>query len=135
MPATLGQITAGLKANLSTVDGLRCFDYVPDNFAAPCAFPMLDTVEFYGAFAGGNPQYRMTVTVIVGRSSERAAQQALDAYLSFDDPRSIRAALTSDVTLGGVAQTLIVERANNLRMISQGDAMFLAVDFDVLVHA
>lgn len=135
MAATLGEITAGLKANLATISGLRTFDYVPDNFAAPCAIPMFESVEYYGSFAGGNPRYRMKVTVIVGRTSERAAQHALDDYLSYSGDRSILAAVTSDTTLGGKAQTLIVESANNIRMITQGDASFLAVDFDVLVHA
>lgn len=140
MPATLGQITAGLKANLSTIDGLRCFDYVPDNFAPPCAVVMLDSVDFNNAFSGGSVLYTVTVTVIVGRASERAAQLALDAYLSWDGDRSIQAAVSADPTLGGVAETLIVQRAENVRMISQSDAntsgaVYLAVDFVVTVNA
>lgn len=135
MPATVGEIVAGLKTNLSTIAGLRCFDYVPDNWAAPCAVVLLESIDYQRAFAGGNPQHRMKVTVIVARTSERAAQSALDEYLSYSGTKSIRTAISRDTTLGGKAQTLIVDRADNLRMIAQGDANYLAVDFSVLVHA
>lgn len=135
MAATVGEITVGLKNNLATITGLRCMDYVPDNFAPPCAVVLLESVDYQRAFAGGGAQHRMKVTVIVGRTSERAAQSSLDAYLSYGGNKSIRTAISSDLTLGGKAQTLIVESADNIRMITQGDANYLAVDFSVLVHA
>lgn len=134
-PATVGEIVAGLKTNLSTIAGLRCFEYVPDNFAPPCAVVLLESIDYQRAFAGGNAQHRMKVTVIVARTSERAGQEALDAYLSYGGDKSIRTAISTDLRLGGKAQTLIVERADNIRMIAQGDANYLAVDFGVLVHA
>jgi len=72
---------------------------------------------------------------VVGRTSDRAAQKSLYTFMSYSGASSIRAAIEADRSLGGVCQTLLVERADNIRMLSQGDATYLAVDFTVRVHA
>lgn len=135
MTATVDEINDGLKANLATITGLRTYDHVPDTFAVPCAVVMFNSVDFANAFRQGNPRYSFLVTLIVGRASERAAQIALGEYLSDSGTKSVRAAIESDPRLNSKAQDLIVQRASNMRMVQQGDASYLAVDFDVLVHA
>ena len=135
MTATVTEIAAGLRDNLATISGLRVFDYVPDVFATPCGFVMFDSVDFNNAFRTGNPRYSFTVTVVVGRTADRAAQESIHHYLDVDGPMSVFAALESDCTLGGKAQDLIVQRADNMRIIASGDVTHMAVDFDVLVHA
>jgi len=54
--------------------------------------------------------------------------------MSYSGTTSIRAAIEADRTLGGAVQTSIVESADNIRVVSQGDADYLAVDFTVMVH-
>lgn len=135
MTATVDQINDGLKANLATITGLRTYDHVPDTFATPCAVVMFNSVDYANSFRQGNPRYSFLVTLIVGRASERAAQIALGEYLSDSGTKSVRAAIEADSQLNGKAQDLIVQRASNMRMVQQGDASYLAVDFDVLVHA
>jgi hypothetical protein len=135
MTATVDEINDGLKANLATISGLRTYDHVPDTFGTPCAVVMFSSVDYANAFRQGNPRYEFTITLIVGRASERAAQIALGEYLSDTGAKSIRAAVESDSRLNSKAQDLIVQRATNMRMLQQGDAAYLAVDFDVLVHA
>jgi hypothetical protein len=135
MTATVNEIAAGLRTNLATVSGLRVFDHVPDVFAPPCGFVMFDSVEFNNAYASGNPRYSFTVTLVVGRTSDRAAQESLNGYLDMTGNGSVYVALNSDSTLGGKAQDLVVIRADNMRMIQSGEVTHLAVDFDVLVHA
>jgi len=54
--------------------------------------------------------------------------------MSYSGDKSIRAAIEADRSLGGVVQTSIVESAENIRVVSQGDADYLAVDFTVVVH-
>lgn len=135
MPATLQQQADGLETRLATISGLRVFDHVPDNWATPCAFVVPDTVEYYNAFAGGDATHNWTATVVVGRQSDRSSQRQLFEYMSYSGTKSIRAAIEGDRTLGGVVQSLLVDRADNVRMVSQGDQAYLAVDFAVRIHA
>jgi hypothetical protein len=84
---------------------------------------------------GGLITHKFTVSVVVGRSAERTAQFLLDGYLSYKGATSIRQAIESDRTLGGVVQDLIVESANNISTLEANDATYLAIDFVVTVYA
>jgi len=132
---TVSQIKTGLAANLATVSGLRAYAYQPDNVNTPFAWPLLDSIQYNGAMGGGLITHKFTVSVVVGRSAERTAQSLLDGYLSYAGTNSIRAAIESDRTLGGVVQDLIVESANNISTLEANDATYLAIDFVVTVYA
>jgi len=132
---TVSQIKTGLAANLATVSGLRAYAYQPDNVNTPFAWPLLDSIQYNGAMGGGLITHKFTVSVVVGRSAERTAQTLLDGYLSYKGSSSIRQALESDRTLGGVVQDLIVESANNISTLEANDATYLAIDFVVTVYA
>lgn len=135
MAATLQQQADGLQAALANITGLRVFDHVPDNWATPCTFVVPDTIEYWNAFSGGDAIHNWTCTVVVGRQSDRSSQRQLFEYMSYSGAKSVRAAIEADRTLGGVVQTLIVNRAENVRMVTQGDQYYLAVDFTVQIHA
>ena len=132
---TVSQIKTGLAANLATVSGLRAYAYQPDNVNTPFAWPLLDSIQYNGAMGGGLITHKFTVSVVVGRSAERTAQTLLDGYLSYKGATSIRAAIESDRTLGGIVQDLIVESANNISTLEANDATYLAIDFVVTVYA
>jgi hypothetical protein len=68
------------------------------------------------------------ITVIVGRASERSAENLLDTYMAYGSG-SVRYALESDRTLGGTVQTSLVESAGNIQTIDANDTTYLAVDF------
>jgi len=135
MAGTLIQIADGLETRLATITGLRVFDHIPDVFAVPCAFVAPQTVSYWNSFGGGDVQMTYIVTVVVGRASERSSQKSLYGYMAYSGGTSVREAIEDDRSLGGVAQTCIVQNADNIRMVSSGDADYLAVDFQVLVHA
>ena len=132
---TVSQIKTGLAANLATVSGLRAYAYQPDNVNTPFAWPLLDSIQYNGAMGGGLITHKFTVSVVVGRSAERTAQTLLDGYLSYRGTTSIRQAIESDRTLGGVVQDLIVESANNISTLEANDTTYLAIDFVVTVYA
>ena len=134
MPATVSQVMTGVKNRLATITGLRVFDFQPDNINPPSAFPQLDSIEYHGAFGGGDVRFNITVMTIVGRVSDRTAQTSLDTYLSYSGASSIRAVLEGEPTLGGVAQTLVVSRSANIRTLSIGEAEYLAIEITLLVH-
>ena len=132
---TVSQIKTGLAANLATVSGLRAYAYQPDNVNTPFAWPLLDSIQYNGAMGGGLITHKFTISGVVGRSAERTAQTLLDGYLSYKGSTSIRQAIESDRTLGGVVQDLIVESANNISTLEANDATYLAIDFVVTVYA
>lgn len=134
MGATVKQASDGLVAALQAI-GVRAYSRPADITAAPCAFVLLEAVDYQNAFALGDPQMDFTVTAVASRTSDRNAYDRLSAAVSATGSSSIRAAIEADRTLGGVCQTLLVERADNIRMISQGDQSYLAVDFSVRIHA
>lgn len=134
MSATISQIAAGLATNLGTVAGLRTSAYQPEQLNPPCAFPVLNTVTYQNAFQGGDVQTDWTIHVIVGRYTDRTAQAVLDTYLSYSGSSSIRSAIESDRTLGGVAQTLVVMSAASITSLNSADAEFLQITFSVTVH-
>lgn len=135
MPATVSQVAEGLRARLATVSGLRTFSYQPEQVNPPVAFPVLESVEYHGAFNGGDVRMRFMVFVIVGRYLDRVAHSNLDGYLSYDGATSLRAAIEGDRTLGGVAQTLIMETGMNVNALTVAEADYLQVSFSVRVHA
>ncbi len=134
MPSSIADLADGLETRLATITGLRVFDHIPDVFAVPCAFVLPESVDYHGAFANGLVEVPFTVTVVVGRSAERASQKSLYAYMSATGDKSVRQAIEADQTLAGVAQSLVVENAENIRVVSQGEADYLAVDFSCVVY-
>ena len=136
MPATITQVKDGLKAAIQNVSGLRAFDYQPDQVNPPFAFPTLDEIRYHQTgFATGGVVMDFTITVVVQRSVERVAQDALDKYMTWDGTQSIRAAIEADRTLGGVCEDLIVNSAGNFTNIDANDTLYLTVDFKVTVYA
>jgi hypothetical protein len=135
MPATVSQVADGLKARLATVTGLRTFSYQPEQVNPPVAFPVLESIDYHKAFGGGNVQMRFTIIVIVGRYLDRVAHANLDGFLSYDGATSLRAAIEGDRTLGGVAQTLVMDSSLSIGALPVAEAEFLQVSFSVLVHA
>jgi hypothetical protein len=97
------------------------------------AWPTLESITYHGAMGRGLVTHVFTVSVIVGRAAERTSQNLLDTYLSYDS--GIRAAIEADQTLGGYAQTLIVEEASNISTVDANDTTYLTVDFRVVVYA
>jgi hypothetical protein len=136
MPATPSQVKNGLKTAIQSVPGLRAFDYQPDQVNPPFAWPTLDEIRFHQTgMATGGVVMDFTVTIVVNRASERTAQDALDQYTAWSGAQSLRAAIESDRTLGGVCDDLIVTSAGNFTNIDANDTLYLTMDFKVTVYA
>lgn len=136
MPATVTQVSTGIKNRLATISGLRAFSYQPDQMnTPPFAYPELNQVDYHRAFQGGNVTMNWTIHVIVGRWTDRTAFAALDQYLSYDGAKSIRACLEADKTLGGVCQTLVLTSGADVTSVGEGGAEFLEVQMTLTVHA
>ena len=130
--SSVTSVKQALGTALATISGLRAYDHQPDQVNPPMGWPILDQIEYHGAMGPGLVTHEYRVMIVVGRASERAAQQKLDSYLSYDS--GVRAALEADQTLGGVAQSLIVQSASKISTIDANDGTYLVVEFRVLVY-
>jgi len=132
--ASISQIRDGIATNLSTISGLRTTSTVPDNPQPPVAIIQPNSIEYDRAFQNGLDQYSFTVTVIVGRASERTAQNLIDLYCASTGVSSVKLAIESNRTLSGVIQDLRVVAMRNYGTISLSDQTYLAAEFDLIVY-
>ncbi len=132
--ASITAIRSGLSANLLAA-GIRSSATIPDLVNPPFAIIAPSGVSYHRAFNNALSEYTFTITLIVGRASERSAQNLLDSYCSATGSSSIRLAVESDQTLGGVAYSTVVTEARNYGSVVLGETTYLAVEFNVAVQA
>ena len=131
--ASMSQLRTALASSMSSITGLRTSATIPDNPRPPIAVVMPDRVLFDLNARRGADTFYFSVMLIVGRADDRAAQNNLDAYIV--GTGSIKAAIESDRTLGGVANTCRVTEMGNYSSMSLGDVVYLAAQFTVEVVA
>lgn len=118
---------------LGTIPGLRVYDYPPDSVAVPAAvvgYP--DVVTYDETMARGTDSCTVTVTVLVGRISDRASRDALGAYLAGSGVYSVKAAV--DGTLAGTVKDARVASAS-VMSVTVGGVDYAAAAFSVEVYA
>lgn len=133
--ASITAMRSGIATNLATITGLRTGATIPDNVNPPYAIISPSSVDYHRAFNNALSTYNFTVTLVVGRVSERTAQNNLDAYCSPTGNSSIRVAIESDKTLGGIVYDTIVTGMRNYGSVVIGENTYLAAEFDLTVQA
>jgi len=126
-------VFAGLSQAASTITGLRCNPFVPDSIAVPAFFPAEVDIDFDQAFAGGMDRFVITCRVMASRADDRTGQAKLKGYLARVGPQSIRAALSADRSLGGVCDSLHVQRASGYGQYEHAGTIYYGAEFTVLV--
>ena len=121
-----------LKVNLQTISRLRIYDTIPDIVTPPCAVVGQLDFTFDIDNARGLDQASVDVYVIVQRLSERTGQDKLDNFLAGSGKGSIKTAIESDRTLGGLVDTLRVISAESGTYTS-GDQSFLSYRYNVTI--
>jgi hypothetical protein len=133
--ATVSQIRDGLAANLATISGLRTSATVPDNPNPPIAIVEPTSVNYDTTFGRGLDEYLFKITVIAGRADERSGQNKLDGYCNPSGSLSVKTAVESDKTLGGVVQNLRVSGLSTYGSITIAETPYLAAEFAVTVYS
>lgn len=126
------QVREGLKANLETIKGMRVYDLIPSVPVAPAAVVGQLDFTFDLNNARGLDQANLDVVVLVQRFTERTGQNDLDKYLAGSGAYSIKAAIESDLTLGGACNTLRVTSAE-AGNYAAGDIEFLSYRYRLTV--
>ena len=130
----ISDIRAGLANNLSAIAGLRTYAEIPDQPNIPCAIVSLNNIQFDRSFQRGMTEYNFTITVVVGRASERNSQARLDSLASNGDD-SIKSAVENDKTLDGSAYDVRVISMDNIGAVNLNDTTYLGMDLSVTVYA
>jgi hypothetical protein len=125
-------VRKGLKANLESIPGMRIYELIPTPAVAPAAIVGQLDFTFDLNNARGLDQANLDVVVLVQRFSERSGQNDLDKYLQGSGEYSIKAAIESDLTLGGACNTLRVTSAQ-AGSYSSGDIEFLSYRYNLTV--
>jgi len=133
--ASLGALRDAIATNLATISGLRTGSVIPDNVNPPYAIVIPTGVDYHKSFHNGMNTYNFTITVVVGRVSERSAQNTLDAYCSPTGTASIKGAIESERTLNGNAFDCVVTGMRNYGSTVIGENTYLAAEFDLVVQA
>lgn len=132
---SIATIRDGLATNLQTITGLRATAEVTDNPTPPIAIVQLNRVDYDNAFNKGLTIYNFVISVVVGRASERTAQDRLNAFATPSGASSIKLAVQTDRTLGGSAYDVRVSEMQNIGAVLLGGENYLAADFAVQVYA
>lgn len=133
--ALITDLRTGLATNLARISGLRQQAWQPDNINPPAAYIFPQGVKFDDAFGRGMQTYTFVVQVVVGRASERSAQNALDTYVSSTGSNSVKLALEYDKTLGGKCYDVRVTDVRNYGELAAGEVTYLSAEFVVLCIA
>lgn len=132
-------VYSGLATAASTINGLRCFDFVPDAPNPPCFFPAELEQDYDKAFGGGLEAWTVTCRVLVPRSDDRSGQKELQGYLKRTGPTSIRAAIEATRVrgvgaLGGVCHDLHVRKSTGYGMYEHPAGSFwLGAELEVYI--
>lgn len=127
---SIADIREGLADALRTIPGLRVSTYIPDTIEPPMVIVGTYRVDFDTAFNRGSDEITFDVMVVVRRTSERAAQQALDTYLPL-----VKTAIEDDDSLGGACMSLHVTGVERQSPLVVGETTYLAATYAVRVIA
>jgi len=108
----IADIRTALATAMSAVTGLSTEAYVRDIADVPVAMvggP--DPLEYDKTFGRGHDDYTFPVMIFSSKVSDEESQENLDSYLDPYGSKSLKAAIESDPTLGGVVDDLRVTEA------------------------
>lgn len=131
--ATTKAIRTAIATNLSTVSGLRTAYRVPETLTPPIAVVMPPSIEYDKVMARGADTLEIRVMVFVGRMDTRTAEDLLDGYADSTGSTSIKTAIESSKTLGGIVSYARVTSMREVGPVVVGDTAYLAATFVVTV--
>lgn len=130
---TIQQVVDALEAAVATISDLEVYDYVPDDVAVPCAFVWPAASNFDMTIGRGGDRQFYTIRILVSRTSDREGQTKLFTYMNPSGSASVKAAIESDKTLGGVADTLWVRSRTGVQIQEVAGIPYFSCDFTVEV--
>ncbi len=143
MSTAVADIRQGLLANLRTKFPEADYGgngYTPEAPTPPCFDIEIgnEGITYDLAARRGYDMWTFTVRALVPRTDSVASQVTMDYFLESDGDMSVKAALESDTTLGGIVDALQVKHATGPRAVgvhSQPTNVYLGCEFTVEIYA
>jgi hypothetical protein len=139
--ATITEIRDGLVANLQTAlgDQIQALRSPVGNPTPPTAWVLRDRTDFDVTLQRGTDMHVFLVQLLVGLVDGLDSQDLLDQYAAPAGGLSVKAAIESDTTLGGLVDDLrVTEVARDQVHLIYGQAasaQYLGTEFTVEVYA
>lgn len=111
---------------------LHCLGFVPTSVPEPCFYAGEVEIEPNVTF-GDDEEILIRCRVLVSMADDRQGQLRLDKFLSRTGSSSIRAAIMADQTLGGLVDTLVVEKITGYGMYEIGVDRFFGAEIPVRI--
>jgi hypothetical protein len=108
----------GIAARLETISGLRVADHPPGQVAPPSASIRVEGVNYSTSARGGSYDVSLVVLLLVASVVDRAAYDALYAYLDPDGATSVYAAVEGDPYLGDICDGAQVTSVRNVGQVN-----------------
>lgn len=135
MAPTVSAMREGLVANLSTLDGRQIVPYMLGAPTPPTIQVFPETVEYDRAMHRGYDAWTFVVQAFAGLTTDRGAQISVDEMLEPSGSNSIKAAVESDKTLGGIVSDVRVVSATGYRVYPSDGGAVLGCEWTVYVIA
>lgn len=118
--ATIEQIRKGIAANIKAAmpDDVQISAYVLAQPTPPTIHVMPSRIDYDQAMHSGMQNAIFTVQMVVGAVGDIAAQMRLDRYIMAGGTTSVKAAIESDPTLGGIVDDLQVTDCTGYQTIA-----------------
>lgn len=133
---SLAAARSAVKTILEQVNGLRCYDFVPDLVNPPAAvvgWPVGD-IDPHQNHSGGW-EYRLPIQVIVAKVSDRHADARLEALIAASGAdSSVVAALESDNQPTTSVDSMSVEGIGDFGIVTVNDIDYLACTVTVSIY-
>lgn len=134
--ADMAQIREGLRANLAAIDGCQVSAYILEQPTPPTLMVVgPDEVTYDLSMHRGLDHLIIVVQGLVGSPSDVGRQKTLDKWLAPTGATSVKAAVESDITLGGLSVAARVARVSGYRIYPlPNSGATLGAEWFVAIH-
>ena len=135
--ASLTSLRQAIGTNIgNNLSNISVYSYVPHRFDPPLAVvSVLENLEYDFSMARGSDKFIIPVRLFVSNIDGQDSQETLDAFLNSSGSSSMKVAIESDKTLGGISSTLRVVEARDYGAFELNNVELLGVEFLVEVIA
>lgn len=126
----LNDAADGIATNLATITKLNVHSEVPGKVTTPAAIVFVADGVYDTEWSDGC-EATFTVLLLVSRADEKQSQRNLREYLSPTGSQSLKAAIESDDTLGGISQWVQVAGWGETQTVQVGELEYIGVEITV----
>lgn len=136
MADKMKELREGIASALSVVPDVQVTARYLANPTPPAAHVVPGTTLYHRAMGNGHSDWNLTVQGFAAFVSDEGAQEIVDRWIAEEGAYSFKAAIEDDLTLGGVADDLIVRENDGYTLFPRPDGqVFLGSEWTVYVIA